>query len=264
MTALAFALERRITIRAEIQIVFRFFTDSILFADWWGAGSEIHPEVGGTVKVRYPNGITVLGEILEIKRNQKIVFTYGYESGTPIAPGASRVTITLSEHSEGTELHLRHEFADASVRDAHVAGWKHQLALFANAATREQNKNLQARVEEYFESWNIKDANERLQKLSSAVTQGVEFHDAYGCTLGIDELNGYITAIHQYFPMKLQSDGPARECQGNAFCHWKAEKADGSSASRGLIFFDLAPDGRIKRIVGFWLPAQSSSNDRHQ
>jgi uncharacterized protein YndB with AHSA1/START domain len=254
MNELGFDLERTIVIRAQRETVFRFFTDSNLFADWWGEGSEIHPKVGAAVKIHYPNGVGVSGEILEIEPNEKIVFTYGYDSGQPIPPGASRVTITLRDHSEGTELHLRHEFADASIRDFHVGGWRYQLALFANAVTREQNKYLDSIVDAYLACWGTQNAAERMQRLTKAVSGEVEFHDQYGCTSGIDLLNSHIAAVQQYMPaMKIARDGNMQECQGTAFCRWKAEKPDGSTAGSGLNFFDLTPDGRIKRIVGFWL-----------
>ena len=39
-------------------------------------------------------GVEVSGEVLEIADGERIAFTYGYDSGQPIPPGTSRVTIT--------------------------------------------------------------------------------------------------------------------------------------------------------------------------
>ena len=56
-TALPHALDRTIVIRARRETVFRYFTDSLRWAQWWGAGSMIDPEVGGKLFVRYPNAV---------------------------------------------------------------------------------------------------------------------------------------------------------------------------------------------------------------
>ena len=39
---------------------------------------------------------------------------------------------------------------------------------------------------------------------------------------------------------------------GTAVADWVAEGPDGAARGRGTNVFDLAPDGRIARIVGFW------------
>jgi hypothetical protein len=44
----------------------------------------------------------------------------------------------------------------------------------------------------------------------------------------------------------------ARLSQGTAIVPWVAKKSNGDPAGRGTNVFDLAPDGRIARVVGFW------------
>ena len=131
MTTLPFTLDRSVVIRATPDIVFSFFTDTPRWARWWGPGSSIDPTPGGKVVIRYPTGDEALGEVLEIKAPERIVFSYGYARGTPIAPGGSRVTIRLEAVATGTRLTLAHAVHDAAVRDEHVQGWRFQLALFA-------------------------------------------------------------------------------------------------------------------------------------
>ena len=92
---------------------------------------------GGKVYIRYANGIKSLGEVLEVRPPDQITFTYGYASGKPIPPGSSRVTILLRRQPGGTQLHLRHEFAEATARDEHVQGWRFQLSLCSNTVTNE-------------------------------------------------------------------------------------------------------------------------------
>ena len=131
MMELPHKLDRTVVIVARPESVFRFFTDSVRWASWWGAGSTIDATPGGKVCIRHPNGIEASGEVLELNPPERFVFTYGFASGKPMAPGSSRVTISLAPDASGTRLELVHEFAEASPRDEHVQGWRFQLSLFA-------------------------------------------------------------------------------------------------------------------------------------
>ena len=137
MPELPYSLERTVSIRAETEVVLRFFTDSSRWASWWGAHSTIEAKPGGKVYIRHANGIESLGEVVEVRPPEQITFTYGYASGKPIPPGSSRVTILLQRQPGGTQLHLRHEFAEATARDEHVQGWRFQLSLCSNTVTNE-------------------------------------------------------------------------------------------------------------------------------
>ena len=106
-------LERSILIRARRDVVFRFFTDSERWARWWGAGSTIDPRPGGRVLIRFPGNTDVLGEVLEIVDGTRLVFTYGFASGTPIPAGSSRVTLRLDAEPSGTRVTVDHEFDDS-------------------------------------------------------------------------------------------------------------------------------------------------------
>jgi len=55
--------------------VFGYFTDSAHWAAWWGAGSTIDARAGGRVLIRYPNGVQVSGEVIEVAEPERIVFT---------------------------------------------------------------------------------------------------------------------------------------------------------------------------------------------
>jgi uncharacterized protein YndB with AHSA1/START domain len=164
MNRLEHALERSVLICATRHTVFSYFTDSKRFADWWGEGSSIEGRPGGAMRIRYPNGATASGNVVEMIPDERVVFTFGYDGpGKPIPPGGSRVTVTLEDRPRGTLLTLRHELADASVRDQHVQGWRYQLALFANVAAREQHVGVGAQVDRYFAAWSEPDPG-RLRK----------------------------------------------------------------------------------------------------
>ena len=70
-TTLTHTLDRTVLIHADRDLVFRFFTDSARWAAWWGAGSSIEPRCGGRVFIRYPGGVEVSGEVVEINGSLK-------------------------------------------------------------------------------------------------------------------------------------------------------------------------------------------------
>ena len=244
-------LERTLTIRAQRGTVFRYFTDSSRFAAWWGEGSSIDARPGGRVLIRYPGGTTASGEIVEIDPPTRIVFTYGYEDpGKPVPPGGSRVTITLDEVAGGTRLRLVHAFAEAKVRDMHEPGWRHQLGIFNDVVTREQHEGATAKIDAWFAAWGDTDP---ARVFGEIATPDVTFTDRYGCTTGLPDLAGHVAASQTHMPgLALARDGDVRHVSGTALVDWCARKTDGSVVARGSNVVDLAPDGRIARVVGFW------------
>lgn len=255
MTALPFTLTRQVVIRASQDLVFRFFTDSTRFAAWWGPGSTIDARPGGKVRIVYPGGVLVTGEVLRVDPVREISFTYGYEEQNRemIAPGGSRVTISLASHPEGTMLSLRHDVPTAVAREAHEAGWRYQLSVFANVAAAEAHAGANDAIDRYFALWSEPDAGRRAEMLRALAAPDVVFRDRFGCTASLDDLAGHITAATQHMPgLRLERDGEVRQCQGTAVADWMVRAPDGSVAMRGRNVFDFGPDGRLTRVVGLW------------
>lgn len=251
--SLPHALERRLRIRARRELVFRYFTDSDRWAAWWGEGSTIDPRPGGAVVIRYPNAVEAAGQVLEIEPPRRLVFTYGYVSGEPIAPGASRVTIELADDPAGTRLELRHEFAAAPVRDSHVQGWRYQLAVFANTVADATHAGVDATVDAWFAAWSEPGAGRRAEILAAAVAPGIRFRDRFSAVDGLEDLEPHLAAVHAFMPgQTLVRDGDARHCQGSALADWRAIGADGLERGRGTNVFTLDAEGRIEDVVGLW------------
>lgn len=247
-------VERTILILAERETVFRYFTDADRFAAWWGAGSTIEGRVGGRMRIRFPNGETVSGEVLEIVPGEFIAFTYGYDTaGKPIPPGGSRVTVALQSRRGGTLVTLRHEVADVKTRDAHAAGWRHQMAVFSTVVAKEQHAGLAGVLDRYFEAWNARTPEDIRAALEASVAEDVEFRDAFGALFDRAELAAHLALVPVYMPgMTLKRAGEPRQCQGWGLVDWVAEGSDGAAKGRGTNVFTLAPDGRLARITGLW------------
>jgi uncharacterized protein YndB with AHSA1/START domain len=252
MNELPHRLDRSIVIRATPETVFRFFTDNARWASWWGEGSTIEARQGGRLLIRYPGGIEVAGEVLEIAEPVRLVFTYGFVSGTPIPPGSSVVTLRLDRVPAGTQLHLSHAFAEAGVRDDHVQGWRYQLALFSNVVCGEVTRDAAATVDAWFAAWAEPDADALRQKLSALAVPGVRFRDRYGLTDGLEDLLPHIAAAQRFMPgIRLERRGDVRSCQGTVLADWRAVGQDGLERATGTNVFVLDPEGRVESVTGF-------------
>jgi uncharacterized protein YndB with AHSA1/START domain len=246
-------LNRTIVIGALPDVVFRFFTDNGRWASWWGAGSTIDPRPGGRVLVRYPNGIEVVGEVLEITPPEHLSFTYGYASGTPVAPGQSRVTVRLERVPDGTKLHLRHEFADADAAEPHVQGWRYQLSLFGNAVANEVHADAAAVVDRWFRAWSNPDGTARNAELQTLVSPTVTMRDRFSLIAGAPDLREHLSAVHRFMPgMTLAREGAIRHCQGVVLADWIATSSDGHPRGKGTNVFMLSALNQVESVTGLW------------
>jgi uncharacterized protein YndB with AHSA1/START domain len=248
------ALDRSLVLRAPRALVFRCFTDGERFARWWGAGSRLDGRVGGEVHIVYPNGVVAGGAVTRLEPDRLVAFTYGYEDPhKPIPVGGSLVTVTLQDHADGTLLALRHDLAAATVRDQHVPGWRFQLARLANTAADEAQAGAERCVDGWFAAWNEEDPERRALLLAPCVRDDVRLQDGWSCLSGRDELVQHIGMCLAQGPgTTMRRTGKVRHCQGTALVEWAAFAADGSPRGQGTNVVQLAPDGRIAGVVGFW------------
>jgi uncharacterized protein YndB with AHSA1/START domain len=253
MTTLPHRIDREIEIAARPDTVFRFFTDPARWASWWGAGSTIDATPGGRVLIRYPGGVEAAGQVVEIDAPKRIVFTYGYVSGTPIPAGASRVTIGVATSAAGSRVTLRHELDDAAVRDAHVQGWRYQLSLFANIVSAEVAAGVPQAVDGWLSAWAEPDEAARRRVLEQVAEPNVRVRDRFTSLAGIAELMPHIGTAQQHMPgVRLERRGDVRVCQGMAVADWTAFAADGREVGAGTNVFELSQNGKLASVTGFW------------
>ena len=250
---LTHTLDRSVLIRADRDVVFRFFTDPARWAAWWGAGSSIEGRSGGRVFIRYPDGTEVSGEVVEIVPPERIVFTYGYVKGAPIPPGSSLVTIELDVQRAGTRVRLSHAFAEPSVRDQHVQGWRYQLSLFANAVADEAHGSIASVIDQWFAAWSEPNPAARRSGLEGCGTPEIAMRDRFSAIEGMPDVIEHLAAVHHFMPgMTITREGDIRHCQGTALADWIARSQDGQERARGTNAFVLASDGRVESVTGFW------------
>jgi uncharacterized protein YndB with AHSA1/START domain len=206
------------------------------------------------VYIRHPYGTESSGQVVEVVAPERIVFTYGFDSGKPIPSGSSRVTVRLEPAGFATRLHLLHEFAEPGVRDEHVQGWRYQLSLFANVVTDVSNAKASDVVDRWFAVWSEADAVARQLQLASIATDDVRFRDRYSVLEGISDLVPHIGAAQRFMPdVHVRRNGDIRHCQGTLLVDWTAASGSGESRGGGTNVFTLRADGKIEAVTGFWL-----------
>jgi uncharacterized protein YndB with AHSA1/START domain len=247
-----FTVDRTVVIQAAPAIVFGFLTATPRWAAWWGAGSEIDARPGGRMKICYPGGTEVLGEVIEVTPPERIVFTYGYASGKMIPPGGSRVTIELEPIGAATRLRLTHQVDDEAVRNEHVQGWRYQLSLFANVVADAVNAGAAGVVDAWFDAWADPDAASRVRTLSRIAAPDVRFRDRYSNTDGIGDLVAHITGAQHFMPgIRMQRHGDVRHCQGTVLADFVARSGDGQERASGTNVFVFSADGHLEWVTGF-------------
>jgi uncharacterized protein YndB with AHSA1/START domain len=246
-------LERTLIIRARRETVFRFFTDPARWASWWGQGSTIDPRPGGRVIIKYSTAVEARGEVIEIAPPERLTFTYGYASGTPLAPGASLVSIRLEVDRADTRLHLTHDFSDAAARDEHVQGWRYQLSLFANVVSNEIHADATAIIDAWLAGWSQADASARKATLLRIAEPGVRFRDRFSTVHGLDDLDVHLDAAQRFMPgLQMKRQGDVRQCQGVALADWIVRASDDQERARGTSVFVFNSDGLIESVTGLW------------
>lgn len=130
-------VEQTLRISARPETVWQYWTDPERMCDWWGAAAELDPRPGGACRVEMGGGPVMVGEYLELVPHERIVFTFGWEpaEGAPaVAPGTTRVEVTLAADDGDTVMTLRHTGLPGAFADEHRGGWAHFLPLLALAA----------------------------------------------------------------------------------------------------------------------------------
>ncbi len=153
----------------------------------------------------------------------------------------------------GDELAHRRLGDAPDARDAHIAGWRYQLAVFANLAAAEAHVAAPQAVDRYFALWSEPDADRRLAELRALASPGLTFRDRFGVTASVDDLVAHIGAAQQHMPgLRIERAGEFQQCQGTGVADWVVRTPDGTIASRGRNVFDFTADGRLARVVGLW------------
>ena len=126
-------VERRIA--AQPAAVFRYLTESDLWARWQGVAAELDPIPGGQFMVRMAEGQVVEGEFVALEADRRVVVSWGWQNHPRMPPGTSTVEFELTPDGDGTLVRLTHRGLPPEDVPIHRVGWDVFLPRLEIAAT---------------------------------------------------------------------------------------------------------------------------------
>ena len=118
-------IEQSVRIAATPETIWTFWTEPALLAEWLGV-AEILPEPGGLFRVAMDNGHTMRGNFIELDPPNRFAITFGWEQneGQLLAPGTTRVDVTITPDGAETVVQLRHSEMPTTHAADHSKGWQ--------------------------------------------------------------------------------------------------------------------------------------------
>ena len=159
------------------------------------------PRSGGAVLIVHPGGVQVAGEILEIDPPARLVFTYGYVSGTPMPVGrlgghaparrrSRRARASTSRTSSPTRR--------CATRWCRAGATSSRCS--ANLVADDSNTGASTAVDGWFAAWSEPDAARREAMLDRLATEEVRFKDRFSLIDGLSDLRPHLAAVHRFMP----------------------------------------------------------------
>jgi hypothetical protein len=113
----------------------------------------------------------------------------------------------------------------------------------------------EAAVVDYCRAWNTPDPAERERLLARVwAPDGVYSDPEPTNAVGIAALSDAISTFHHSYPGAYFRCSAPQVHHGAMRVAWVLFRPDGSERSHGMDFSELATDGRIRRVVGFFGP----------
>jgi hypothetical protein len=110
-------------------------------------------------------------------------------------------------------------------------------------------------VDLYAAAWNEPDVEKRRQLLAQAWTDDGVYCDPMSLAEGRDALLDLIAQFQQQMPgARIAMASGVDEHHGRLRFAWKLVAADGTTRMEGIDIGELAPDGRLRSITGFFGP----------
>jgi hypothetical protein len=108
-------------------------------------------------------------------------------------------------------------------------------------------------IETYLAMWREPDAEARLALVRQAFTADGRHVDPVADAQGHEELAVMVGAVHAHYPgFTIERTSGIDQHGDQLRFTWKVDAADGTPVVAGLDVGELAADGRLCRVAGFW------------
>jgi uncharacterized protein YndB with AHSA1/START domain len=96
------AVERKVTLPADPNLIWEHLTEGELVGDWMGGEVEIDPRSGGSITMTPEDGPEIWGTIEEVVPGRRLQWSWRTDDGLP-----TQVEIELEPVDDGTALTVR-------------------------------------------------------------------------------------------------------------------------------------------------------------
>jgi SnoaL-like domain len=108
-------------------------------------------------------------------------------------------------------------------------------------------------VDTYFDMWNEPDADKRAEHIARAWAEDARYVDPLLEATGHEELGSMVAAVHAQYPGHRFSRVSRIDAHHDQVRFaWELDAPDGTLTAAGIDVGELAPDGRLRRIAGFF------------
>ena len=130
-------LERELQIAASPETVWEFLVDPEKRRAGRAGRRVVRPESGRRIPGGGDSGHIATGEFVELDPPRRLVWTWGWEPGSPskVTPGSTTIEVELVPDGDGTLLKFAHiGLPDPEAAQMHGHGWDHYLERLEIAA----------------------------------------------------------------------------------------------------------------------------------
>lgn len=108
-------------------------------------------------------------------------------------------------------------------------------------------------LETYFDMWRATDPTARAALIERAFTPEGRHVDPLADANGHSELNDMVGGVHAQYPgFTIERTSGIDQHGDQVRFAWKVDLADGTPLVAGIDVAELAADGRLSRVAGFW------------
>jgi hypothetical protein len=108
-------------------------------------------------------------------------------------------------------------------------------------------------VDAYFAMWNEPDKARRAERIAEAWAEDCRYADPLFEAKGYTGLSAMVAGVHARFPgHRFSRAGRIDAHHDQVRFAWELADAEGKIAAAGIDVGELAPDGRLRRIAGFF------------
>ena len=129
-------LNLEVKIQATPETVFDYLVDPVKLTRWQAEEAEFDLRPGGAYRLTIFGDTIAAGEVVELERPSRLVYTWGWEGNEAIPPGSTTVEYTLEADGDYTVVRVAHRgLPSAEAVDQHNDGWSHYLERLTVAAS---------------------------------------------------------------------------------------------------------------------------------